>query len=335
MVKKSLRWLWNHRKLTVGFSLVLFLILLNALAYRHAHAMTHFSPAGERTGNPESLSVWQKAKVLVAGVTIPRPTNNKTPGSVGLPFTVHRFRSADGTGLEAWHIPHSQARGLVLMFHGYSASKATLLPDAAALHELTYAVLLVDFRGSGGSDGQETTIGVQEADDVAAAWEYARSHWPDQPAALFGHSMGSAAILRAVAVHGIEPRGLVLECPFDNLLHTVGHRFKAMHLPPFPLAHLLVLWGGVQHGFNGFGHNPADYARNVSCPVLLLHGQNDVRVNRSEVEAILANLRGEKQLAELEGVGHDGYVTGSPEVWKRLVGGFLQQSWSGPSFERP
>jgi len=303
--------------------LLLLTILLNALAYMHAHAMTHFASEGERTGSPESLSVWRKAKVLVAGVTIPRPANHQTPADVGLPFTVHCFRSADGTNLEAWHLPHSQARGLVLMFHGYSAAKGSLLPDAAALHEMGYAVLLVDFRGCGGSDGDTTTIGVQEADDVAAAWEYARAHWPDQPAALFGHSMGSAAILRAVAVHGMEPRGLVLECPFDSLLHTVGHRCSAMHLPRFPLAHLLVLWGGVQHGFNGFRHNPAEYARQVSCPVLLLHGEKDLRVNHEEAEAILANLRGEKKLVEVPGVGHDGYVATSPEVWKQVVGSFL------------
>jgi pimeloyl-ACP methyl ester carboxylesterase len=157
------------------------------------------------------------------------------------------------------------------------------------------------------------------------AWEYARGHWPDQPGVLFGYSMGSAAILRAVAVHWIEPRGLILECPFDSLLHTVGHRCTAMHLPSFPLAHLLVLWGGVQHGFNGFSHNPANYARRVSCPVLLLHGDNDQRVNRSEAESIFANLQGEKQLIELAGVGHDGYVTASPEAWKHVVGDFLSR----------
>jgi alpha-beta hydrolase superfamily lysophospholipase len=330
VVKKSIRWFWKHRRLTIGGLVIVLLILFNVLAYMHAHAMTHFRPTGQRTGSPEALSVWQKAKVLVAGVTIPRPDNYQTPTSIGLPFTVHRFRSVDGTGLESWHIPHSKGRGLVLMFHGYSAAKGSLLPDARALHELGYEVMLVDFRGSGGSDGNVTTIGVQEADDVAAAWEYARSRWPEQPTVLFGHSMGSAAALRAVAVHGVAPCGLVLECPFDNLLHTVGHRFNSMHLPAFPPAHLLVLWGGVQHGFNGFHHNPVDYARSVTCPVLLFHGKNDPRVTSEEVQAIAAALEGRKQLVELEGVSHDGYVTGSPDIWKQAVGAFLRTAMSPP-----
>ena len=38
--------------------------------------------------------------------------------------------------------------------------------DADRLHDLGYACFLVDFRGSGGSSGDATTIGYREADDV-------------------------------------------------------------------------------------------------------------------------------------------------------------------------
>jgi hypothetical protein len=61
--------------------------------------------------------------------------------------------------------------------------------------------------------------------------------------------MGSAAILRAVALRGISPAALVLECPFDRLLSSVENRFAIMGLPPVPVARLLVFWGGIQHGF--------------------------------------------------------------------------------------
>jgi hypothetical protein len=48
-----------------------------------------------------------------------------------------------------------------------------------------------------------------------------------------------------------------------------------MNVPSFPAAQLLVFWGGVQAGFNGFSHRPAEYAKSVSCPVLFLHGEDD------------------------------------------------------------
>jgi alpha-beta hydrolase superfamily lysophospholipase len=323
MVRKGLRWVWTHRKLTLGLCLLLTFLGLNLIAYMHAYAMTHFVRGGERTSKPESLSVWNKAKVLFTGVNIPRPANRATPEHAGLPFTVHHLAADGQVDLEAWHIDHPQAKRLVVMFHGYAGCKDDLLPAAQAFHDLGYATFLVDFRGSGGSGGDVTTIGVAEADDVVRAWDYVRAHWPGSAPVLFGTSMGSAAILRAVATTGIEPTALVLECPFDRLLSTVSRRCDAMHVPRFPCAHLLVFWGGVQHGFNGFAHNPVRYAESVHCPVLLLHGDCDIRVTPAEAQSIYANLGGAKHLEIFEGVGHEGYVEARPEQWRSRVSWFL------------
>src|SRR5262249_1798820 len=98
---------------------------------------------------------------------------------------------------------------------------------------LGYSTFLVDFRGSGGSGGNVTTIGVSEAEDVASAWEYARKLTPGQPVVLFGQSMGAAAVLRALSLRTAEPAAVVLECPFDRLLSTVENRFTSMGLPAF------------------------------------------------------------------------------------------------------
>jgi hypothetical protein len=84
--------------------------------------------------------------------------------------------------------------------------------------------------------------------------------------------MGAAAILRAVHAHAIQPDGVILEAVFDTLLNTVRHRFRAMQVPAFPSAELLVFWGGRQWGFDGFEHNPSGYAASVHCPTLLMHG---------------------------------------------------------------
>lgn len=330
MPKRCLRWIWRHRKLSLGIVLLGGLILLNLIAYAHAHAMTHFTPSGSRTQNPEDLSKWQKVRVVLCGVTIPRPINETDPSCLGLPFEVRHLRTKDNLNLEGWYIPppEASAKGLVALFHGYSASKTSLLREAGAFHDLGYATFLVDFRGSGGSDGNDTTIGVAEALDVAATWEYVRAQWPGQPVVLFGQSMGSAAILRAVAVEGVRPDALVLESPFDQLLSTVKNRFASMELPSFPLAHLLVFWGGVQQGFNGFQHNPVEYAAHVSCPTLLLHGAKDVRVTSAQTQAIFDRLGGDKRLEVFDTVGHSSYVAVEPAAWRQRVGAFLQH-WLG------
>ncbi len=249
--------------------------------------------------------------------------NGVAPDTVGLTYQTHKLTTADGFGIEVWHIEHPKPKGVVLMFHGYSAVKSVLLGEARALHDLGYDVILTDFRGSGGSDGDQTTIGVFESHDVVAVYEYARQRWPSRPIILFGQSMGSAAILRAVAVSDVRPDALILECPFDRLLSTVANRFHSMRLPSFPLAHILVFWGGVQNDFNGFEHNPVEYAAHVTCPTLLLHGNDDERVTRKEADAVFAQLKGKKRLHAFDGVGHYPYFRAVPGQWKQEVGRFL------------
>jgi hypothetical protein len=209
------------------------------------------------------------------------------------------------------------------MFHGFAASKASLLPAAEAFHELGYDALLVDFRGSGGSDGYATTIGYREADDVAAACDYARQQWPDSPLVLYGRSMGGAAVLRALAVGELRPAAVILECPFDRLLSTTKNRFRAVGLPSFPAAELLVFWGGVQHGYSGFDHNPVDYAAAVECPALFLHGERDVRVAPAEAREVFDRLGSKKTWALLEGAGHENLSVARRDAWRAAVERFL------------
>jgi alpha-beta hydrolase superfamily lysophospholipase len=318
-----LRWCLRRRRL-LALLLAAPVVLVNAVAYMQARALTHYVPAGARTGSPEALNRWQKLGVLFAGVSVPRPENRATPADFHLPFATHTIPSGDVT-LEAWHVPREDARGLVLLFHGHAACKSALLPEAAAFHELGYAALLVDFRGSGGSSGSVSTIGVSEADDVAAAVAYAREHWPGQRLVLYGPSMGAVAILRAVALGGVAPDAVLLECPFDRLLTTAGHRFDAMGLPAFPLARLLVFWGGVQHGFDAFAHNPVEYAARVRCPALLMHGALDPRVRTAEAEAVFAALAEPKRWELFAEAGHQSYCGKCRGRWCEVVGEFLEE----------
>jgi alpha-beta hydrolase superfamily lysophospholipase len=325
MPGKCLGWRWQYRKGALGLVLMGILVGLNLIAYNHAFSMTHFRESGSRTGSPETLSFVQKVKVLFLGIRIPRPVNRIDPHSQGLSFQTWHFQAKDGLRLEAWHIPQPEAKGLVLLLHGYSACKASLLPEVKVFHDLGYATVLLDFRGSGGSDGNVTTLGVYEAEDVAAVVESLQKSHPDRSPILYGQSMGSVAILRAISEHGIQPKAVIIECPFDRLLSTVENRFSAMGVPAFPGAVLLVFWGGVQHGFNGFRHNPVDYARAVRCPVLLMHGEKDPRVTKEQTQAIFESLSGEKHFQLFPDVGHQSCLRGRPDLWIRTVSEFLSE----------
>jgi alpha-beta hydrolase superfamily lysophospholipase len=309
--------------------------LLNAVAYFHAWSMLHFAGAGERTKPPEQLGWYAKAKVLLVGIDLPRPRNRDVPADLASSFTTHRFSTADHVELEAWWAAHAAERGVVLLFHGYAGTRSALLDEARAFRSLGFSTLLVDLRGHGGSSGDWTSIGYYEAADVAAAVAYVRRDLARaSPLVLYGQSMGAVSIVRAVATGPAVASAVIVEGLYDEMLNAIRNRFRAMGLPPFPLAELLGFWGGVQMGFPAHRHNPSDYAGDVAVPVLMLHGADDPRATREQARRVFDRLGGPKRFVEFPGARHGSLYRVAPERWIEAVEPFLA-SVTGPGPPRP
>lgn len=304
---------------------------LNVLVYCQVHSMTHFASAGIPTAQPERLSTLAKLRILLTGITLPRPHGRLAPAEVGLSCNSETVGEQSGIKLGAWYCPTSDDAPLVLLFHGYCADKSSLLKEATLLHELGCATLLIDFRGSGDSSESYVTIGVREAEDVAAAVSFAETKYRYSRLVLFGRSMGAAAVLRALNRQTIHPDAIILEAVFDTLLNTVRNRFNAMGVPAFPSAQLMLFWAGWQFDFDAFSHNPVDYARQLSCPVLFLHGTADPRAQLDEARRVFAAAPAPKKFYEFSEVGHEDYAARFPDQWKLVVGNFLGELEKDPA----
>jgi len=259
----------------------------------------------------------------VTGITIPRPANRSTPAAPGFAWSRRTTDTADGERLELWRIPRARPRGIAVLFPGYARSKDSLLPLAAIFRRLGYEAWLVDFRGSGGSSGDVTSLGWREAIDVQAAVALVSREAAGRGLVLYGRSMGAVAILRAIGLGFTAPRGVVLEAPYDRLLTTVGNRFGLMGLPAFPLAHLLVFWGGAQQGFNAFSLNPCTYAAAVRCPALVLRGERDREVREDDIGRVFSGLAGPRELAVIPGGAHDEWSPASMVFREHVLAGWL------------
>lgn len=290
------------------------LVAGNAVVAAHAWRFAHYAEGVERSGQPQSLGAVDRARILLTGVVVPRPGLTRLPTDEGL-----SARASTDAGVATWTIDGS-GTGTVILFHGYAASRSDLLDEAGALHEAGWTTVLVDFPGSGESEGNTTTLGWTEAEVVA---RLAAAHAGEGKLVLFGKSMGSAAILRAVGDLGTRADALVLENPYDRLTTTVEHRFEAMGLPGWPGAELLVFWGGVELGFSGAAMNPVDFAARVHVPTLLLHGSEDERVRVDEVQGVAEALAGPHDLVVFPGAGHVGLRGFDPRLWDRAVLDFL------------
>lgn len=301
------------------YSLLLIIVGANVLAFSHAYKFTHFERIPELTIDPDKLSLAEKIKYTCTGIDNARPTCKRKPI---VPYETIHINS--NTQLECWLIRSEQSRGTVLMFHGYKAEKSQLLERAYIFREAGYNTLLVDFMGSGGSGSDEVTIGYYEAQNVTDCYNYITKQG-EQNIILFGISMGAAAVMKSAVDGKIQPGAIIIEAPFGSMQQTVDNSFAQMGLPTFPMAHLLVLWGGLQHGFWAFNHNPADYAKNINCPLMLIYGARDNLVTRKEIEAIHNNLPGESKLAIYPNAGHVNFLAEYGQQWTDDVLSFAEK----------
>ena len=292
----------------IAKTLLVGIVALNGIGYVAAYMLTHYK--GDRGFS----------------LGVPRSQNYNSPQDFNLKYTTHRIPVADARLLDSWFIKSkAKSQGVVILFHGKDNNKSSLLAAAGIFHQLNYDTLLVDFRGSGKSSGNTTTIGIEEARDVVAAIDYLPQLNLQQPPILYGISLGSAAILRAIAIHSIQPRAIILELPFTSLLSAVKIRLANASLPPSPMAELIVFWGGVQHGFNGFAHKPLEYAREVRCPTLIMVGKRDRTVNLEAVEELYQNLNASKEMVIFPEAGHQILASLDTKLWTQAIADFLRQ----------
>lgn len=215
-------------------------------------------------------------------------------------------------------------RGMVLVFPGLGCTKDHYLPHAAILHDLGWDTLLVDFPGHGGSTGLRTSLGYHEAGDVAHVVADVRERFAPARMVLAGVSLGAVAILRAVRVHSLQPDGLILEAPFNSLAQTIHNRIRAMGVPSPVLAELLLLWGGMLHGYLPVRLVPERDAEAVHSPTLFLHAVPDQWVTEAEARRVHDRVGGrEKRFVGFADAGHGECLASDPEQWRREVGAFL------------
>lgn len=308
----------NLKKFGISF-FVLFL-LGNVVVYNHAYRFTHFVDSSfEKTRKPEELSFGEKLSALFWGISIPKPVNHNTPNSK---FKTINIKSDEL--LEVWQIDVPNEKGTIIMFHGYSSSKSSLLSYADEFNKKGFSTLLVDFRGSGGSTGNTTTIGFKESKDVAKVFEYCKKSKPNSKIVLFGSSMGAVSIMKAIEEYNIKPFKIILECPFGSMLAATQKRFDAMGFPTFPFSELILFYGGLQTGINAFNHNPIEYAYKINVPTLLMYGAQDTRVSREEIDSIYENLPSEKYLVILDNSAHEVYLNDDEFAWHKAVNEFLK-----------
>ncbi len=209
-----------------------------------------------------------------------------SPPEGGVPeMSVVRFHAADGVRLISWH--HAAAGApTVVYFPGNGGNIAGRGVAARPWIDAGYGVLLVGYRGYGGSDGRPTEEGLYA--DGRAAIAYLRGRGvPARRIALYGESLGTGVAVKMAVEH--EVGAVILEAPFTSAV-DVGAR-------AYPI--LPVRWL-MKDRYESLGRIAA-----IDAPLLIVHGEDDRTIPVTQGRRMLAAAREPKQGVFIAGAGHD------------------------------
>jgi dipeptidyl aminopeptidase/acylaminoacyl peptidase len=231
------------------------------------------------------------------GFRAPRIKERSNPEQLGLAYREISIPTENGKRLFAWFVPPpaSGPAPAVAVLHGWGGNAEMMLPLAQPLHRAGYAVLLFDSRNHGRSDSDGFSSLPRFAEDLEHALDWLAQQ-PDVDAArlaALGHSVGAAAAL-LVASRCRDLAAVASIAAFADPESMMRRFLAAHHVPYFPLGRAVLRY--VQHAI---GHRFSDIAprntiRQIHCPVLLVHGSDDVTVPVEDAMTIYAQRPGDQ-----------------------------------------
>ena len=211
-----------------------------------------------------------------------------TPTAAGVPeMSIARLTAADGTTLVAWFMEATtQSAPTIVYFHGNAGSIAGRGGHVQPWLEAGYGVLLLSYRGYGGSDGRPTETGLY-ADGRAAIAYVLNQGVPPSRIVLYGESLGTGVAVKMAVEHDVA--AVVLEAPFTSAT-DVGARAY----PVLPVGWML------KDRFESIRR-----IAEIGAPLLIIHGEADRTIPVSHGRKLLAAAREPKQGIFIPGAGHN------------------------------
>ena len=189
--------------------------------------------------------------------------------------------SFDGLSLVGELIPRENARGTLLLFHGWHGSPCSDFGGALPFYYAQgFRILLVHQRAQGKSGGTYMTFGIRERRDVHTwvDWHNAR-FGADEPVVLGGLSMGATTVLMASGTpFPKNVRGVVADCGFTSPEEIIRAVLRERHLPEWPLLPLIGLQTRLFAGFGLREYSTREAMKTNRLPLFLAHGEADTFV---------------------------------------------------------
>jgi fermentation-respiration switch protein FrsA (DUF1100 family) len=182
-------------------------------------------------------------------------------------------------------VPAQPGKFAIIYFHGNGDVLALRVPRLREIFADGTGLVAVSFRGYAGSTGHPTEQGLLA--DAAAAYDFAAERYAPERIVVWGFSLGTGP---AVALAATRPVGkLILEAPYTSTVDVAASAF-----PIVPIRRLMK---------DQFRSD--EKIRNVTAPVLVMHGERDPGISMRLGERLFALAHEPKRFVSFHDGGHD------------------------------
>jgi len=236
--------------------------------------------------------------------------------------------SKDGLKLHGYWIPVENARGTILLAHGY---RSTILVDFglafAFYHALGMNILVPHQRAHAASEGKFITFGVKESEDMQCWIQYHNQHFGEYQLILSGLSMGASTVLY-LADKELPPnvKCVIADCGFTSPKEILDVVFRSVvHLPSGPFLWVADLFSRLFCNFALKQMDTREVLKHAKLPVMLVHGTTDDFVPCYMTQQAYDACVGPKELLLVEGAGHGTSFLVDKQLYTQTVIAFLEK----------
>lgn len=204
-----------------------------------------------------------------------------------------KLETPDGETVVCWWGKASPGKPTLLYFHGNAGTLSTRSERIRNYHQRGYGMLMMTYRGFGGSTGQPSERANVRDAKLAYDWLIRQGVTADQ-IVVYGESLGSGVAVQLAAAKPLA--GVILDAPYTSMVDVA-----VLHYPYLP-ARWFLIDRYVSRNFIG----------KINAPLLIVHGDQDAIIPVVMGNEMFRLAKEPKELAVIAGAGHaDHYMFGS------------------------
>ncbi|WP_243108563.1 alpha/beta hydrolase [Clostridium rectalis] len=191
----------------------------------------------------------------------------------------------------------------VIIVHGFMGSRINSLKYADMYLKLGFNTFIYDSRYHGKSGGEDISLGYYERYDLDSCVKWVNNKVPNGTIGVHGESLGGATALLHSKINEKDKlvSFYVSDCSYSNLKKIYEREASSKLGIKTPLiANIVLFYTNIislyKSGFSLYSISPKESIKNVSTPIMFIHGNKDEFIPTNMAYELYNEKKGQKAI---------------------------------------